>query len=292
MGWETAKMDMEQHLLYHKALIDDSVAYEKIERYMKILEEDMGETMPDPIDESIRSVFRMVLEHDFDPWSIDLSEFVRLYSSKITKGHVDLIIAGKLMKMAWKVLRMQSDVTLAESERGEVETVDFGYDFDPELFAEETEGMHIPQVLLREAIYRSPTRPVTMIELMDVWEEAHEDYELFQQREAARAEWKAKEVPAKFNNKAHEEDDEKVVERIWSRIEKMGTGPLTLSDLYTTDIKENITIFVSALHLVRNGRLAIWQDDMPRGEIYIEIKMDWMNGRIEDDNQQMMSGVL
>jgi len=174
MGWETAKMDMEQHLLYHKALIDDSVAYEKIERYMKILEEDMGETMPDPIDESIRSVFRMVLEHDFDPWSIDLSEFVRLYSGKITKGHVDLIIAGKLMKMAWKVLRMQSDVTLAESERGEVETVDFGYDFDPELFAEETEGMHIPQILLKEAIYRSPTRPVTMIELMDVWEEAHE----------------------------------------------------------------------------------------------------------------------
>ena len=294
MGWEaTASGEMEQHLSFHKALIDDSVGYEKIERYLRILEEDVGETMTDPVDESIRTAFRLVLEHDFDPWCIDLSEFVRLYSNKVMNGRVDIIIAGKLVRMAWRILKMQSEATLKESERYDEAVLDWGMDFDPELFEEEQEGIHIPQVLLREAVYRASTRPVTMIELLDAFDEAREEIELHEERERIRLELKAKEVPPeKFNNKAHEEDNEKAVERIWKRIENLGTGPIALSDLYTADIRENITIFWSVLKLVSDGRLAVWQDDMPRGEIFIEMKMDWMNGYIEDEKPQMMDGVL
>lgn len=289
MGWDATSEGMTEHLLFHKALIDDNVGSEKIDRYMRILAEDIGETMPDPVDESIRSVFRLVLEHSFDPWSIDISEFVRLYTGKIQRGEIDIIVTGKLILMAWKVLRMQSDATLQESESYEEEVLDWGFDIDPDYF-DETEDLYVPGLLLQEAFHRSPTRPVTMIELLDAFEEAREEIEIQQERERLRLEMKAKE-PRKFDNKAHEEDDEKDVEKVWSKIERLGTGPLTLADLYTSDVKENITIFVSALHLVRDGRLAIWQDDMPRGQIFVEIKMDWMSGIVEDQPTQMIDGV-
>jgi len=281
MGWDAMNGDgMTEHLMFHKALISDDVGSESIDRYLRILSEDTGETMPDPVDESIRTVFRMVFEHNFNPWSIDLSEFVRLYTTKIKEGSVDIIVAGKLVHMAWKVLRMQSDATLEESERYDEPILDWGAEFDPGFF-EEKEELYVPGLLLQEAFHRSPTRPVTMIELLDAFEEAREEIEINTERERIRLELKEKE-PRKFDNKAHAEDDQKEVERIWSKIERLGTGPLSLSDLYTDNVLENITIFVSVLHLVRDGRLAIWQDEMPRGDIFVEIKMDWMSGIVED----------
>ena len=78
MNGGTTNETLEQHLLFHKALIDDNVASEKIDRYLNILNEAPDcERMQDPVDESIRTVFRLVLEQDFDPWSIDLREFVK-----------------------------------------------------------------------------------------------------------------------------------------------------------------------------------------------------------------------
>lgn len=288
MGWET-NGEMEQHLLYHKALIEDNVEAEKIDRYMRILAEDVGETMPDPVDESIRSVFRMVLDHDFNPWSIDLSEFVRLYTDKISDGNVDIIVAGKLVHMAWKVLRMQSDATLMESERYEETVMDWGFDFDPEFF-DETESLYVPSIALQQAFHRSPTRPVTMIELLDAFEDAREEIEMQIEREVKRQELKAKEP--RMSNTSHDDDGEKEVEAVWSRIEKLGTGAFTVSDLYTSDLKDNITTFLSVLVLVRDGKLAIWQDEMPYGEIFIEIKTDWMSGIVEDEPEQVIRGEL
>ena len=82
--------------------------------------------------------------------------------------------------------------------------------------------------------------------------------------------------------KAHDEDDEKDIELVWERIQKLGTGTISLTDMYSADVNENITTFVSILHLVRNGKVAIWQDELPRGEIFIEMKLDWMTGTVED----------
>ena len=48
------------------------------------------------------------------------------------------------------------------------------------------------------------------------------------------------------------------------------------------DVEANITTFVSVLHLVKDGKLTIWQDNMPYGEIFVEIKMDWSDGVVED----------
>ncbi|MDR2866749.1 MAG: chromosome segregation protein ScpA [Methanomassiliicoccaceae archaeon] len=284
-GKEKGKMEeMEQHLLFHKALIDDNVGTGKIDKYIGLLR-DGGptETMNDPVDESIRSAFSLVLEHDQDPWAIDIVEFAHVYSTKKVKSAVDLIVAGKLIHMAWKILKMQSAVTLEEGEREEIENdgFDMGFDFDAMY---EPDKLYVPDVEFREAIRRSTVRPITMIELLDAFEEARDEMETYMAREQARLELLAKQP--KFNNKAHLEDDSKEYGRILDNIENLGTGPIPIRDLYVNSIKANITTIVGVLFWVKEGKLTIWQDNMPYGEIYVEKITEWIEGKIEDSEAQ------
>ena len=276
-------MEMEQHLLFHKSMISDSVSSEKIDRYLKVLgEEKDHERLQDDTDESIRTVFRLVLEGDFDPWAIDLREFVRLYTKKVTMSKFDIIVAGKLMLMAWKVLKLQSDETKKESDRNyEMEEVfDFedSWDFGD---TEDVESLSVPNIQLKGLYTRTPTRPVSMVELLDAFDEARRQIEVSEERERTRQRLKAME-PKTFDNKAYREIDESDVKLVWDRIQKIGTGAFQLSDLYTSDMDNNITVFWSALQLVRDGKLAIWQDELPYGDIMIEIKVDWSSGKLED----------
>jgi len=271
--------DLEQHLLFHKAMSENTETYQRIGGYMDILSKaESGERLQDPVDEAIRSVFSLVLENGIDPWEIDLSEFVRLYNMKVVSDSFDMIVAGKLMLMAWKILRLQSESTRTRSEPPEeiFEEVDDGF------FYEDEDMMVVPEVILTEAFQREPVRPVTMYELIDAFEEARAEIEIQQERERVRSQLKAKES-TKFDNKAHEEDDQRDVEEVWSRIQKLGTGQICIEDLYTADLKENLKTFVSILHLVRVGRLDVWQESLPYGEIYVEIMTEEASGTIEDN---------
>ena len=81
-----------QHLLFYKALIDDDEGSQRIDRYMSILESDVGgEKLQDPEDESIRSVFSLVLEHGLDPWEIDIRVFAKLYKEKVQNNITNTI---------------------------------------------------------------------------------------------------------------------------------------------------------------------------------------------------------
>ncbi|MBR6213796.1 MAG: chromosome segregation protein ScpA [Candidatus Methanomethylophilaceae archaeon] len=271
--------DLEQHLLFHKAMSENTETYQRIGGYMDILSKaESGEKLPDPVDEAIRSVFSLVLENGIDPWEIDLSEFVRLYNNKVVADSFDMIVAGKLMLMAWKILRMQSDSTRV---RSEPPVQDFEMDIDDSFFYESEDDMVVPEVVLTGAFRREPMRPVTMYELIDAFEEAREEIEVQQERERVRRELKAKE-PSKFDNKAHEEDDQRDVEEVWERIQKLGMGQICIEDLYTNDLKENLKTFVSILHLVRVGRLDVWQETLPYGDIFVEIVTEGASGTIED----------
>lgn len=277
MDGNTRMEELEQHLLFHRALADDDESLRRIGGYMDILSRaESGERLQDPVDESIRAVFSLVLENGIDPWEIDLSEFVRMYQAKVSADSFDMIVAGKLLLMAWRILRMQSESTRERSEPPAEpvleEVDDFFFDDEP---------MVVPEVSLREAYVREPVRPVTMYELIDAFEDARREIEIQRERERVRAELRAKE-PKRFENKAHEEDDEQDIEAVWRRIEKLGTGQISIRDLYTGSLDENLTVFVSVLHLVRDGKLAVWQDDLPTGEIWIEIKTDWTSGTLED----------
>jgi segregation and condensation protein A len=271
---------LEQHLLFHKALIDDNVASEKIDRYLSILNEAPDcERMQDPIDESIRTVFRLVLEQDFDPWSIDLREFVKTYTAKVNSSNkLDIIVAGKLILMAWKVLRMQTDAAKLESDRP---TDEFEFEDFEDIEADYEPTLYVPGIALRETYARTPQRPVTMMELLDAFEEAREDIIASVERERVRQELRAKE-PKTFDNKAHKEVSESDVEAVWQRIQRIGTGAFSITELFVPNIDDNITVFLSVLQLVRDGKLSIWQNELPYGDIMVEIKVDWMSGKLED----------
>ena len=279
---------LDQHLLFHKALIDDADDAGRIDRYREILAENTeGERMLNPIDESIRAAFSLVLEHDMDPWAINLEEFVKIYGQRVQNSEFDMIVAGKLMHMAWRILRMQSDAAVTSSEEPQYyEEIDDGFDDFGEI---ESESMYVPQVRFDAVTYRNPIRPVTVMELLGAFEEAREEMAISAERERIRQELKAKE-PRKFDNKAHDEDDEQDVEKVWQRIKDLGTGPFRLSELYTDDMMNNITVFVSALHLLRDGKVALWQNELPYGEIYVEMKIDWATASVEPVGEPIPAG--
>jgi len=281
--------DLEQHLLFHKAMTENTDTYRRIGGYMDILSKaESGERLQDPVDEAIRSVFSLVLENGIDPWEIDLSEFVRLYNGKVVNDTFDMIVAGKLMLMAWKILRLQSESTRTRSEPPVFEPE---MEIDDSFFYEDEDMMVVPEVVLTEAFQREPMRPVTMYELIDAFEEARAEIEIQQERERVRSQLKAKE-PLKFDNKAHEEDDKKDVEEVWARIQRLGMGQINIEDLYVNDLKENLKTFVSVLHLVRIGRIDVWQESLPRGDIFVEIMAEGASGTIEDDLSGRIEAVM
>lgn len=285
-GNTTSMEDLEQHLLFHRALADDGEALRRIGGYMDILSRaDSGERLQDPVDESIRAVFSLVLENGIDPWEVDLSEFVRLYQTKVSSDRFDMIVAGKLTLMAWRILRLQSDATRARSEP----PADIAEDIDDSFFYDD-EPLYVPEVDFKEAFARSPERPVTVYELIDAFEDARREIEIQKERERVRSELKAKE-PRRFENKAHDEDDEKDVEAVWQRVERLGVGQIEMDDLYTGNPQEDLTTFVSVLHLVRDGRLDVRQDALPYGRIYIEIRTEILSGTLEDDRDARIRAV-
>lgn len=272
--------EMEQHLLFHKALAEDVGSFDRINGYMKILNSTMGERLNDPVDESIRSVFSLVLENGIDPWEIDLREFVRMYSKKVSNNTFDMIVAGKLLLMAWKILRLQSEATYGKGAEPVAEEEVFTSDFDLE---DEDAHMAVPEVSFMRAFQREAMRPVTMYELIDAFEDARAEIEIQQERERVKVELNAKE-PRKFENKAHDEDDEKDVEHVWERIQRFGTGAIQVNDLYTHSLMEDLRTFISILHLVREGKLDVWQDVLPYGQVFIEIKIPGASGILEESN--------
>ena len=260
---------MEQHLLFHKAMAEDEESFARINGYLDILKDaGSGEKLNDPLDESIRAVFSLVLERGLDPWAIDLEQFARMYSEKVSSNRFDMIVAGRLLLMAWKILNLQSERTRMTAEPPvEVEAVD-ETDFD---FIEE-DPMVVPEVSFRRAYVRDEPRPVTMMDLLDAFEEAKKEAEIAEARESARVKIREK-APVKFENKAHQEDDERAVEAVYRRIRERGAGPMPITEFYTSSAEENITVFVSVLHLVRNGLLDVYQTELPYGEITVQIRV-------------------
>lgn len=261
--------EIEQHLLFHKALSDDSESFDRINGYMDILSHaEGGERLEDPVDESIRSIFSLAVEGRIDPWAIDISEFARIYANKVSEDRFDMIVSGKLLLMAWKVLRLQSEVTRERSEPQEPEL-----EIPDDFFFEEDEGLFVPQVAFKEAYAREPIRKVTMYELIDAFEEARNEMAVQMERERVRKAIKEKE-PRKFENKAHDEDDKEDVQAVWNSVKRLGTGEICINELYTSDLIHNLTVFIAVLHLTRDGRLDIRQENLPLGEIVIEMLID------------------
>ena len=214
-----------QHLLFHKAIIDENDASEKIDNYLRILESASETTSSDPLDRSIETVFDLVLNNDMDPWDIDLMRFTQLYTEKVKDSEVNFVLAGKLMLMAWSILRMQSERILINSEEQE-EPIDEFYDD----YGSERELLCMPdEVSLYEVVRRKGSRAVTLVELLEAFEEARREEEQNLSRVRIR---EVKPKDEKFDTKAHNDDMERDVEMIWARIMKCGPGEIDIEDIW------------------------------------------------------------
>jgi segregation and condensation protein A len=277
------------HLLFYRAIIDEGDRSEKIERYMELLKQaEAGEGIAplDPVDRAVQLVFQLVLSNNFDPWDVNLMEFVRMYTKKMHADEVNFIVAGKLVHMAWSILRMQSQEVLLLHERPEQFELNCA-DWDLEGEGHSEEPFHsdivtdIPDgVDLAEAVHHHTSRPVSLVELLDAFDEAKREVEVQLARQKARDVLKA--AQERFDGKAHSEDLEKDVQMTWDRILRCGNGPIALEDIIEGGKEDAVTVVVSLLFLSRSGKIALWQDELPYGQVFLEIKIPWDIGTLEE----------
>jgi segregation and condensation protein A len=271
------------HLLIHKALISEDDSGERIEEYLQLvrnIDSGMHIAIPDEFEKSISLVFELVMEHHFNCWDIDLVKFSKLYLKKIRKEkEVDLITAGKIVFMAWSILKLQSDKLLCKADIPEEEEFYFeGWNILPdELYEGESELDYTTAVIsedripIKEKIWTKKTRNVTLMELVDAFHEAKLDVEkqklLNEEKERLR---KLMAIDEDFDEKVHNEDLEEDIYVTWQRICMMEDDSMILDDLIDGTHGDMISRFVSILFLAINERIRIHQRRFPYGEIVIK----------------------
>jgi segregation and condensation protein A len=181
---------------------------------------------------------------------------------------------------------MQSQEVLLLHERPEQFELNSA-DWDLEGEAQSEEPFHsdivtdVPDAVdLAEAVRHHTSRPVSLVELLDAFDEAKREVELQLARQKARDVLKA--AQERFDGKAHSEDLEKDVEMTWDRILRCGNGPIALEDIIEGGKEDAVTVVVSLLFLSRAGKIALWQDELPYGQVFLEIKIPWDIGTLEE----------
>ncbi len=268
------------HLLFHKALISEDDGGERISGYMRMLQEiEQGQhvTLRDPLEKSIAAAFELVLEKQMNPWDINLAEFTKMYMEKVKDdGYVNFVTAGKLVFMAWSILKMQSDEVLTAAEMPREEEFLFA-DWDLNLgMYEEPKDLDFTQAViggaarpLNEAIRRGGKRAITLMELMDAFDEARDEAERHLQIVTAREQAaKVKIVLPKGN--IHTDDLFEDLSSTWTRILEFNGSPISLGDLSNGDVWDKVTVFTSILFLAKLQKIKIWQKKFPYGEIFVQ----------------------
>ena len=271
--------DVLNHLMFHKALTADHESGSRITSYMEMVSQiESGHFLAvrDPLEKAIAAAFELVLEEQFNPWEIDLAAFTKLYLEKVRDdGVVNFVTAGKLVAMAWAILKMQSDALVAKAEPQKADEWAFG-DWDlglgvydsPEQF-DYTQAVLQGRVPIQEAIRREGRRAVTLMELMQALDEARVEaqrqLELAALREKARAT-----APKDFERKVHGEDLNEDLALTWSRILQCNGAPIPLESLTTHEPWDRVTVFVSVLFLAKMEKVALSQEDFPYGDILVK----------------------
>jgi segregation and condensation protein A len=281
------------HLMFQKAIIEDDAAptrESRLEGYIKMVNEmGKGTLVPsvDPFEKSVGMVFELVVEQKLNPWDINLIEFSKMYLSRVKKAtELNLIVAGKLVYMAWEILKLQSEQVLTRVDRPQqVEMMFEGWDADHlDLFVDPFDLgsgealLHTDQMPIDEKIRRKADRPVTLIDLLDAFEEAKKESDIRQELFRFMQKYRRPE----FDDKAHKESLEDDIALVWERIQKFGNGAVPISDLCNGTKEDRVTVFIAILFLARMGKLSIWQEKIPYGEIFLEVKVPWDIAQLED----------
>ena len=278
------------------------------ERIMPVVEAEESEyqSLDDPFDRSVALVLSLVKDQELNPWDIDLSTFLKVFTKRVRSesNKLNLPACGRLIRMAWEVLNQQAIVLFdrvqnINQEDDWEDDVDFGWesDYDDQdyLFTTSILEGDVQQLLpslFDERIRRDEGRPVTLGELLSAFKDAAEDAEELKIREENRIAHQA-ELGDYLNNvgsRMHNEDLEGDIYRCWSALrsacQKSGSSKVkvvqVMAELNDLLLAENghieqgyqeeskVASFIASLFLTHRGFALISQDEVPYGDIMLE----------------------
>lgn len=278
------------HLLFHKSLIGEETDSSRLNAYIAMIKASReGEhlVMVNPFDRAIAIAFQLVIEEHLDPWKLDLVQFTDMYLAHVrATKEIDLITAGRLIFLAWTVLKLQSDEALlrAEASRHQPEPepepqLDWGdiaadaWLTDDGEFAFTNAVLQNSKAPIDEKVRHRGDRKVTLFELVEAFEEARAEAEarliLDAKRTQARQLW-AKERKAGVQGAAHKDDLEAEIAEVWQRITRLNGHPIPLNDLHDGSRDDRIKALVATLFLAREYKVNIWQENFPYGPIFVK----------------------
>lgn len=235
-----------------------------------------------PFDRSIFLAFDLVLSQQLNPWDIDLVSFSSMYLKRAKEEKIDLMIAGRIIYMAWKVLRMQSDNLVIDMEAKQEEEFDFGWaDIPTGAWFESDDGysytnlvMKTPTPPLEEPIRRDAKRKITLIELLGAFDQARkeaEEYQVLDEQRRKERERLAIKARKAMNGTAVEDHLEEDILVVWEKICQYPKKSMSINSICKTDDpEERIKTFLSVLFLAYDKKIRIFQRRFPYGEIFIK----------------------
>jgi hypothetical protein len=269
-------------------------------------EEAEHQTLIDPFDRSVALVLSLVREEGLDAWNIDLSSFLKVFTTRIKSeaGSLDLPACGRLIRLSWEVLHQQAEdlfdrVQYSGEEEDWDDGLGFGWeaDYNDEDFyftnsILEGSADEILPDLLENRVRRDEGRPVTLVELLSAFKDASDDAEMLRLREENRLahEEELKEYLADVDGRMHNEDLEGDIKRCWQalRTSCLAAGQTKVPVLKVMhelkpileqafgsvpegyDDEAKVTSFIAGLFLTHRGFASITQDSVPDGEIFLE----------------------
>ena len=278
------------------------------ERIMPVVEAEESEyqSLDDPFDRSVALVLSLVKDQELNPWNIDLSTFLKVFTKRVRSesDKLNLPACGRLIRMAWEVLNQQAIVLFDRVQNMDQEDdwedeIDFGWesDYDDQdyLFTTSILEGDVEQLLpslFDERIRRDEGRPVTLGELLSAFKDAAEDAEELKIREENRVSHQA-ELGDYLNNvgsRMHNEDLEGDIYRCWTAFrnacQKSGSSKVkviqVMAELNDILLAENghieqgyeeeskVASFIASLFLTHRGFALISQDEVPYGDIMLE----------------------
>ena len=267
---------------------------------LSLLEEAEHQFLIDPFDRSVALVFQLFQSSDLDPWDVDLSTFIEMFNHRIEEAeNIDLPTCGRLVRMAWCILRGQAATLLDRQERAFEEEEEEIWEFDGGWEADFDDADYnfsvgvlsgaadeaLPQ-MFEGRIHRDECRPVTLGELlMGLQDAGRLAAEQRLREEIAKERRDAHErARERFSGSLHIEDLEGDLQRTWESLKSRSDAgepvslKLLVEDLTSKSFNDGIPLdeaeaeaqvaaLISALFLTNRGFVDLKQKGGKNGEI-------------------------
>ena len=274
-----------------------------LDRLMELatLEEAEHQFLIDPFDRSVALVFQMFQSSDLDPWDVDLSSFIEMFNERIQGAeNIDLPSCGRMIRMAWSILRGQANSLIERQERAMDFEEDVEWDFDGGWEAEFDDADYnfsvgvmtgaadeaLPSIF-EGRIHGKEGRPVTLGELLLGLKDAGRIAEEQRTRERIAKERREAHdrARARCSGSLHVEDLEGDLKRTWEALtsrtkssQEVGlrevaeelnrNSPPGLNE-QEKKTESQVTAFVSTLFLTNRGYISLDQECGYNGRIVL-----------------------